>query len=131
MPDHPNVQFRGMTQHDLPFLFHLYASTREDELSVVPWTDAQKHDFLSMQFEAQHRYYQENYSDAQFDVIVIDGTLAGRLYLQRREKEHRIIDIALLPEFRGKGIGGRILNDLLQNAAGEGKRALGAALQFP
>lgn len=115
------LEFRPITEDDLTFLQRLYASTREDELSVVPWSDEEKHQFLQMQFHAQHVFYQENFADAQFDVILIDGKPAGRLYLRRAEEEHRIVDIALLPEHRGKGIGRRLMQDIL-DAASEAKK---------
>lgn len=45
----------------------------------------------------------------------------ARLYVDRTDKEILLIDIALLPEHRGAGIGGRLLNDLLSEAAAEHK----------
>ena len=52
-----------------------------------------------MPFDAQHAYYQEHYAGAAFDVILVDGQPAGRLYVARESDEIRIIDIALLPEY--------------------------------
>jgi ribosomal protein S18 acetylase RimI-like enzyme len=40
----------------------------------------------------------------------------GRLYLHRRQDEIRIIDIALLTEHRGKGIGSLLMLDILEEA---------------
>jgi ribosomal protein S18 acetylase RimI-like enzyme len=117
----PTIRFRPITGDDRDFLFRVYAGTREEELAVVPWSDDEKHEFLQMQFAAQHQYYQEQFADAQFDVIVADDEAVGRLYVDRREEEHRIVDIALLPEYRGRGIGGRILKDLLDEATAAGK----------
>mgnify|MGYP003677935558 CR=1 FL=1 len=112
----PRIALRSIQEADFPLLYQVYASTREEELSVTPWSDAQKEEFLRMQFGAQHTYYQKYYSDAAFDVILVDGEPAGRLYLQRRDNEFRIVDIALLPPFRGKGIGGRIMHQILGEA---------------
>jgi ribosomal protein S18 acetylase RimI-like enzyme len=83
---------------------------------VVPWDDAQKGSFLRMQFEAQDRWYREQMPDASFDVVLVQGERAGRLYVDRREDEIRIVDIALLPEHRGHGIGTRLLRQLLAEA---------------
>jgi ribosomal protein S18 acetylase RimI-like enzyme len=79
----------------------------------VPWDDAQKDAFLRMQFDAQDAWWQENYADASFDVILVEGEPAGRLYVHRGPSEIRIVDIALLPEHRGNGIGTRLLEELL------------------
>ncbi len=45
----------------------------------------------------------------------------GRLYLERLPSQHRIIDIAFLPEYRGRGLGEALLRDLLDEAAAAGK----------
>lgn len=82
----------------------------------MPWAEEQKLAFLTQQFEAQDKDYRENYGDGDFLVIEVDGRDAGRLYVQRSMDELLIIDIALLPTERGKGIGTRILGDLLREA---------------
>jgi ribosomal protein S18 acetylase RimI-like enzyme len=99
----------------------VYASTRAEELAVVPWDDAQKEAFLRAQFDAQDAWWRENYSGASFDVIVLDGEPAGRLYVHRGPSEIRIVDIALLPEHRGGGVGTSLLRDLLAEADESGK----------
>ena len=99
----------------------MYASTRAEELAVVPWDDAQKDAFLRMQFDAQDAWWRENYAEASFDVILADGEPAGRLYVHRGPSEIRIVDIALLPEHRGGGIGTSLLRELFTEADESGK----------
>jgi len=94
----------------------VYASTRAEELAVVPWDDAQKDAFLRSQFAAQDAWWRENYADASFDFVVVDGEPAGRLYVHRGPSEIRIVDIALLPEHRGHGIGTSLLRELFAEA---------------
>jgi len=115
------LRFRPIADADLPFLARLYASTRMEELAVTDWSDAQKISFLQSQFDAQHRHYQTHYTGSDFFVIERAGTAAGRLYLARWKSEHRIVDIALLPEFRRGGLGTALLSDLLDEAAAAGK----------
>ena len=88
----------------------------------MPWDKKQKDAFLRAQFDAQDRWYHENYTGASFDVVLVDGKRAGRLYLNRGDSEIRIVDIALLPEHRGNGIGSALLRDLLAEADAAGKR---------
>ena len=107
---------RPITGQDLEFLYQVYASTRIEELAVVPWTPEQKEAFLRQQFDAQHRHYTVQFSDAAFDVVEVAGRPAGRLYLHRRPSELRIIDIALLPEYRRQGLGTAILSGILDEA---------------
>lgn len=115
------ITFRPITDEDLPLLQRIYASTRADEMAVVPWSEEEKADFLGMQFHAQHAHYQEHFADARFELILIDSAPVGRLYVQRRDDEIRVVDIALLPEHRGGGIGGGIMQELLDEARTVGK----------
>lgn len=115
------ITLRPITPDDEAFLYRVYASTREAELALVDWDDAQKEAFLRMQFTAQHRYYQEHYPDAAFQIILAGGQPAGRLYIDHWPEEIRIVDIALLPEWRNAGIGTALLEGILQEAEDEGK----------
>lgn len=104
---------RPITPEDRDLLVRIYASTRSEEMAVVPWSDQEKDDFLRFQFDAQHKYYMEHFPRAAFDLILLDGDPIGRLYIDRRDDEIRLIDIALLPEHRGGGHGGAIMNNIL------------------
>lgn len=107
------IGFRPITEADLPFLERLYRGTREDELATAPWSEDEKAQFIAFQFNAQHQYYQEQFAAADY-LIVTDGkTPIGRIYLDRREDELRLIDIALIPDRRGGGLGTLLLEDLL------------------
>lgn len=115
------ITLRPITPDDAALLYRVYASTREEEMALVDWDDAQKEAFVTMQFTAQHTYYQEHYPDAAFQIILANGQPAGRLYVDRWPDELRIIDITLLPEFRNAGIGTALLEDILREAAQAGK----------
>jgi ribosomal protein S18 acetylase RimI-like enzyme len=117
------VSRRPATDDDLPFLLRVYASTREEELRAVPWTPDQTEEFLRSQFELQHREYHRNHPDASFEVLLVDGAEAGRLYVRRTDDEVHVLDIALLPEFRDRGIGTALLHELMDEAAGAGRVA--------
>ena len=116
------IAFRAITADDMDFLRRVYADTRAHEMAIVPWTDEQKAAFLRQQFDAQHAYYQETCPAARYELILSDGQAIGRLYQDWRDDELRIIDIALLSEHRGQGIGGKIMRDLIDQAAAEGKK---------
>jgi ribosomal protein S18 acetylase RimI-like enzyme len=115
------LTFRRITDADLPFLAQVYASTRAEELAVTPWSDAQKAAFLDMQFRAQHAHYQQHYPEADWLVTMRGGEDIGRLYIERWPSQHCIIDIALLPPHRARGLGAALLRDLLDEAAAAGK----------
>jgi GNAT superfamily N-acetyltransferase len=116
------LTLRPVRVEDEAFLRRVYTGTREVELAVVPWNEAEREAFLRQQFDAQDAYYREHYQPATFDVIELDGVPIGRLYVARRKDEIRVIDISLLPEHRGKGVGTQLLRGLLDEAAETGKR---------
>lgn len=111
------VTFRPVKEEDEDFLFRVYASTREEEMARVAWSDAQKEVFLRMQFNAQTLHYRERYPDASLELILVDGEPAGRLYKAMLKDEIRIIDITLLPASRGHGAGTPIIRDIMNDAA--------------
>ncbi len=111
------IGFRPITDSDLPFLSRLYASTRAEEVAQVSdWTAEQQQQFLQMQFDAQHKFYQEQFKQAEYLVIEQHKQPVGRIYTDRRDDEIRLIDIALLPEAQGQGLGEALLEDLLEEA---------------
>jgi ribosomal protein S18 acetylase RimI-like enzyme len=113
---HGAVGLRPANETDLELLFQVYAGTRWEELAVTSWGEEEKERFLRMQFDLQHVYYRQNYPDATFEVILVDGVPAGRLYREERDGDIRIMDIALLPAFRGRGTGSRIMADIIRDA---------------
>lgn len=110
------ITLRAVEEHDSAFLRNVYASTRSEELAPLGWEQAQVDAFLGSQFEAQRQDYWKNYDTSRFSIVGVAGVDAGRLYVERRADQMSIIDIALLPPFRGRGIGGRLLEQLLAEA---------------
>jgi ribosomal protein S18 acetylase RimI-like enzyme len=118
---HRTVLLRPTTAEDREFLVDLYGSTRAEELSQVVWPEGAREAFVRMQFEAQDADYRRNNPDGSFDVIEVDGVRAGRLYVDRRPDDIRIVDIALLPAFRGAGVGPGLIGGLLEEAGQSGR----------
>jgi ribosomal protein S18 acetylase RimI-like enzyme len=120
--DGPALALRPARDHDYEFFRRVFASTRAEELALVPWPDEQKRAFVAQQFAAQSAHYAEHYADASFDVILLDGEPAGRLIVARRERAILIVDIALLPEHRSRGFGTRLLGALTDEAEASGRK---------
>ena len=114
------VELRPASPEDRELLRSIYRSTRDEELGLTPWSEAEKAAFVEMQFDAQDRYYRQVYPDGRFLVIVRDAVPIGRLYLTRLEEELRVVDIAILPEYRGTGVGSALLVDVIAEADASG-----------
>ncbi|MCU0285660.1 MAG: GNAT family N-acetyltransferase [Acidobacteria bacterium] len=111
------IEFRPITGEDNEFLYHVYASTRAEEMALTGWKAEEIEAFLRSQFHLQHVQYMENYKqNGSFDIILVKGEPAGRLYIQRKENDIRIVDIALLPGYRGLGVGTKIMKELMAEA---------------
>jgi ribosomal protein S18 acetylase RimI-like enzyme len=116
------LALRPETEADVPFLFQLYVSTRWDELApLTDWSEAQKIGFLESQFTLQRQHYLTHYANSAFDVLEERGVPVGRLYVDRQERTLLIVDIALLPQWRGRGIGTALIEALFAEARGVGK----------
>jgi ribosomal protein S18 acetylase RimI-like enzyme len=114
---------RPEVEDDIPFLKQLYASTRADELNALAamWTADQRQAFLDQQFAAQRHHYHTQIDDCRFAVIEERAAPVGRLYLEDRVTQLHIVDVALLPAKRGRGIGGIVLTALIDAAHRAGK----------
>lgn len=110
------VALRSVSPDDDEFLLAVYASTREEELSQVRWDDGQKEAFLRMQLDAQRSEYEARFPDARYDVILVGGRPAGRIWVGRNRDEIRLLDIAILPEFQRAGVGGLLVTRLIAEA---------------
>lgn len=116
-----SVALRPVAEGDEAFLLKAYASIRAEELAQVPWSEAQRDAFLKMQFDAQQLHYQTHNPNATHDIILLNAQATGRLYVARRDREIRILDLTILPEYRNRGIGTSLIKDLMAEAAGAAK----------
>ncbi|RKP47421.1 GNAT family N-acetyltransferase [Trinickia fusca] len=111
----PRLTRRAIAPSDEDFLLRLYASTREEELKLTDWDEEERQRFVRMQFAAQQCAY-NSYPNAAFFLLLLDGEPIGRVYLQDRETTLSIVDLSLLPAWRGQGIGGDVLKEVFSRA---------------
>ncbi|AOJ15238.1 GNAT family N-acetyltransferase [Burkholderia vietnamiensis] len=118
------LTLRAASDHDIEFLTEVFVSTRREEFTRAGLGAEQVETLLRDQFRLQHQYYHAHYPQAHFDVVVSAGTPVGRLYHAWRPPQLgddlRVIDIAMLPLWRGRGIGTQLMHALLAGAAAEG-----------
>ena len=116
------ITLRPAVADDRAFLLDVYASTRKAELDQVQWAPGQREAFLEQQFAAQDASYRSTYPDGDFMVIEQGAQAIGRLSVGRLRGEIRLVDIALLPAHQGRGIGTRLIRNLITEAEAKGSR---------
>jgi ribosomal protein S18 acetylase RimI-like enzyme len=107
------VTLRAATEADEPLLRELatdrLAPTSLDETSL---DGEQRRALIEIQLRAQRREYLARFPDAEDSIVLVDGTPIGRLWLGESDEEVRVLDISILPEHRGRGIGTVVLRDV-------------------
>jgi GNAT superfamily N-acetyltransferase len=121
LPAGGTLELRPVASTDDGFLISLYDSTRAEELAQAEWAPGQREAFLKWQFDLQRREYDVRFPDAEYNLIVIDGEPAGRIWIGRDSEQIRLLDIALLTTFQNRGAGTLLLRRLIDEAERAGK----------
>ena len=116
-----SIKLRPAREEDEEFLRLVYAESRREELDQVVWPEGAREQFLRFQFDAQAAHY-ANYTDAEFLIVEVAGIAAGRLYLQRTASAIHVMEIALLPDYRGRGIGTALLRPILDEGQASARK---------
>jgi len=118
----PRIELRPARAEDEPLLARVFADARGSELGLLGLDDGMAELLIELQRRAQDTGYRQAYPDAEYCVIEVDGVPCGRLVLDWKWDEVRVVDVALLAGVRGRGVGGRLLRSLQQGAALGGRR---------
>jgi len=116
----PGLRLRPVEAADGAFLLELYASTRAGELAATGWDEATRAAFIAQQFTAQDRDWRARLPDAAYDLVCVGEQRVGRRYVDRSAAAIHVVDVSLLPQWRGHGIGGWLLAGLVAEADAAG-----------
>lgn len=115
---------RTVTNADEEFLYRLYQATHGQQFTLLPLAREQREALVRMQFNAQRSGYRQQYPASQDFVIEVDGESAGRVWLDESGGwELHLVDIAVLPNYQGRGLGAAVLRQILKKASASSKRA--------
>jgi ribosomal protein S18 acetylase RimI-like enzyme len=117
--DAPKLFLRPSVQDDQEFLFQLFASTRAQEFAALGWDRVQLEALLRMQWSTQQRWYETAYAPSQQQIVMYGEAPIGRMIVQHVGAAKTLVDISLMPEHRGRGIGSRLLGDLIDQCSQE------------
>jgi GNAT superfamily N-acetyltransferase len=115
------ITLRPATPADYHFMRRLYEAGREEEMKQFPFDELKKREFLDQQFGAQYQHYQLHYPTCERNIIEKDGAPIGRLWIDEWRDQIRLVDIALMPEWRATGIGTMLLREVLERGTSAAK----------
>ncbi len=113
------VRLRPITDEDDAFLLSLYVAVRAPEFAVLGLPEDQLTAFLSSQYRLQTHHYTTHYDTSRFAIVTVEDQPAGRLLVEYGD-EVRVVDISLMPPWRGQGLGTALLEDVLDQAKSAG-----------
>lgn len=114
------LRIRAADATDEAFFAALYRSTRPDLLAMLA-DPRYIEGLVATQRQAQAASYRARYPDARYQVLELDGVPVGRLVTAQLDGALRVVDIAVMPAARGRGVAGDTLRRLQGQAAQEGR----------
>ena len=112
-----NITLRLVAASDDEFLRDLYCSTRRAEVAQFGWDQEQAEAFLRMQFASRRMAYKMQFPSAEHEIILFGEMPAGCMIVDRSETKLSLIDIAVLPQFQGRGIASHLVRQLQDESA--------------
>ncbi len=110
------IKLRPVQQKDHTFLFKLFRKTYDHDIDFGDDENA-IHEYYEEQFLNRENYYTKYYPSIQYYIVLLSGKEVGRLSLDYSDKVYELIDLALLPAYRGMGVGGYLIESLKREAA--------------
>lgn len=110
-----------LSGQDDQFLFEVYASSRREEMMFWGWSEEQRLHFLRMQFYCREQSYKMQYPNLEKKIIMSDEVKIGQIQIDRSNGEMVLVDMALLPEYRCRGIGTSLLIEIQHEALNTGR----------
>ena len=110
-----HYHLRRATPADDNWQLAIYASSRADEMALTGWSPEQCRHFIEQQHRAQQQHYLQHFPQSVCQLILVGNTgdeVGGRIWLDERAYGLHILDITLLPAWRGQGLGTRCLRAL-------------------
>lgn len=100
---------RPARARDRTFQRILFAAGRPDAIFIARMPEAQREAFLDSQFTLQDIHYRRFFAGFECLIVTLHGTPVGRVMALRHATEWRLIDIGLMPEARGRGLGSALI----------------------
>jgi GNAT superfamily N-acetyltransferase len=110
------ITTRPSVAEDSAFMLELYASTSQDVLDDLGWTIGSQRTFVIMQAQTEEWNRARLYPGMDRLTICVDDLAVGRLLVCMRNNILHLVDLSLLPRYRGNGIGTQLMTEILEEA---------------
>lgn len=106
------ITFRQIKIKDFEFLWQLQNAALKKYIAATwGWDEAW-----------QRRHFAEHFNERRNGaIVVVGGKDAGYLWISEKETETVLISIHLLPEFQNRGIGTKLIKDVLAQSKAKNK----------
>lgn len=105
------ITFRQLKIKDFEFLWQLNNAALKKYITATwGWDEA-----------LQQKFFAESFNLDNGKIVVVDGRDAGFLWVSEKESEIVLVSIRLLPEFHNRGIGTKLIKDVLAAAQAKNK----------
>src|SRR6476620_7755077 len=108
------ITTRPSVAEDSAFMLELYASTSKDVLDDLGWSIGGQRTFVIMQAQAEEWNRARLYPGMDRLTICVDDLAVGRLLVCMRNNILHLVDLSLLPRYRGNGIGTQLMTEILE-----------------
>lgn len=109
------LNIRPSTSSDVTFIEELYTSLRDD-LNMISCDSDFVEELKHQQFIAQTSSYEEQFPNAMTFIIEYHSDSVGRAILDFGAEEVRLVDISLVKQVQGKGLGTAIVQSFIASA---------------
>jgi ribosomal protein S18 acetylase RimI-like enzyme len=119
---HGVLRLRAERADDHDFRLRLFIDSRLPEFALLQQQvgPTAYEQIMRMQFQAQTASYRSQFPQARFDIIELDGAPIGRMVVDRPPDMIHIVDQAVVPPMRNRGIGTGIMRALMAEASATG-----------
>ncbi|GAA1015773.1 hypothetical protein STXM2123_5687 [Streptomyces sp. F-3] len=105
------IGLRPATPEDSEYCFQLHKAAMGACVAAIWGWDEQ----------AQRDFHDRVFNPGQWQIVTVDGADAGMLHVEHRPTEIYLARIEIHPAHQGRGIGSRLIRDLLDQARRQGQ----------
>jgi ribosomal protein S18 acetylase RimI-like enzyme len=116
----PRTSLRPSTPADADFLRNLFTVDKAAEFAAQGLPETVYQPLIDMQYRGRTATFSAQHPRAATWIIESEGIAAGQYTLEETPQGSRLIDLAILPEYRNHGLATGVLQQLMREAATAG-----------